>query len=189
MKRFAQVISIVFSPIASLLTMTGLFLFLLAGKEHFLLTAAWLIFMCVVVPGIIYVWLTKKGKISDFDITKREERIRIYLAVLVAYLICLIGLNIMGEIGLFNALLPIWLLILVFFLVTLFWKISGHTGMVSGAWIFLMHFFGTEKMWWFGLGIVVLAWARVYLKKHTLAQSIGGIVMGILVTWIGLNFR
>jgi membrane-associated phospholipid phosphatase len=65
-------------------------------------------------------------------------------------------------------------------LVTLVWKVSIHTAVVAGSEAILVLVFGP---WLFALTPVVLlvAWARLQLGQHTVAQVTAGIALGAVV--------
>lgn len=60
------------------------------------------------------------------------------------------------------------------------WKISGHTSVYSGAVMMAAVAFGAA--WLLALPAVVpIAWARVHLREHTLAQVVAGSALGLLI--------
>jgi hypothetical protein len=60
------------------------------------------------------------------------------------------------------------------------WKISGHTSVFLGAVVMAAVAFGA--LWLLAVPAVVpIAWARVRLREHTLAQTVAGAVLGLLV--------
>jgi membrane-associated phospholipid phosphatase len=73
-------------------------------------------------------------------------------------------------------LLAFWVLAAVFTLITFVWKISLHAGVLSAAATFAIYVFGSSWMWMWGL-LLPVSWARVVMKKHTLAQVVAGIVL------------
>ncbi|GAA1978526.1 hypothetical protein [Kitasatospora viridis] len=60
------------------------------------------------------------------------------------------------------------------------WKISGHTSVYAGA--VAMAAVELGPWWWLALPLVVIiAWARVTLREHTLAQTVAGAALGVTV--------
>ncbi|NUT94607.1 MAG: phosphatase PAP2 family protein, partial [Saccharothrix sp.] len=60
------------------------------------------------------------------------------------------------------------------------WKISVHAAVASGALAVLVVTFG----WWtlvFSPAVALVAWSRVALRDHTVAQVVGGVAMGLVV--------
>jgi len=71
------------------------------------------------------------------------------------------------------------------FFVNLRWKISIHTMGIAGPTTVLIVVFG----YWGALLALLLPpviWSRVYLKKHTVAQALGGTAAGFLLTALTL---
>ena len=71
-------------------------------------------------------------------------------------------------------------------LVTSRWKISGHGVAIGGITVFAVGIFGREA-WPLLLAIPLVAWARVRLKRHTLAQTVAGSLLGIAMTLLLLQ--
>ncbi|MFQ5341847.1 MAG: hypothetical protein ACE5F6_09920 [Anaerolineae bacterium] len=82
----------------------------------------------------------------------------------------------------------LWLLALIYaclgltmFTISSFWKVSLHMVSVSGFSTVLVYVFGPGA-WWAFLSLPLVAWARLYRKKHTPAQLLAGAIGGILIT-------
>jgi membrane-associated phospholipid phosphatase len=87
----------------------------------------------------------------------------------------------------------IWQLALVYaclgvtmFTISNFWKISLHMVSVGGFASLLVYVFG-PGVWWLFLGLPLVAWARLYRRKHTPAQLFAGALAGILITALVLT--
>lgn len=130
--------------------------------------------------------LQKKGKISDWHITKREER-HIYFAVIVAVTLVSVILSyyltnykfFALDVALLSVALSLSLLTFVF-------KISGHMVMNTSSVLLLNYLFDWKLMWLF-LIVPVVAFARFYLKKHTLFQLLAGTVVGFAEPYLILK--
>ncbi|MFB6700276.1 hypothetical protein [Streptomyces rubiginosohelvolus] len=61
--------------------------------------------------------------------------------------------------------------------VTAFWKISVHTAVAAGALAMLAATYG-PALWAAAPLVAVLAWSRIALRDHTLAQTIAGAAAG-----------
>ncbi len=57
---------------------------------------------------------------------------------------------------------------------------------VGGFATLLVYVFG-PSVWWSFLGLPLVAWARLYRRKHTPAQLIAGALGGILITALVLT--
>jgi len=134
------------------------------------------------IPFLYFVHLLSTKEVSDWDTTKREQRIKLYGFTLVCHSIGVIMAWLLGKIILAKILLIFLMLAVVFTLITLVWKISIHTGVSSAAVIFLSFLFGWSWLWLF-LIVGLVAWARVIMKKHSLLQVIAGagLAAGIII--------
>ncbi len=151
-----------------------------------------LFFASTIIPILLVYGLKKIGKVSDYNITFREQR---FLPLLVMVGVNFLGYELMEQLDapriftgilLFNAVNTVLIL-----LVTLQWKISVHL-LTLGFSIALLYLqFGAVALWLLLL-VPVLMWSRVYLKAHTFMQTLVGSVIGFLVMyaelswWIGL---
>jgi membrane-associated phospholipid phosphatase len=74
------------------------------------------------------------------------------------------------------------LAVIVFMLVNFYWKISLHTAFVAASAVVLTVIFGARVAWLFIL-VPLMAWSRLELKLHTLAQvSVGAVLAAVVVT-------
>ncbi|MBO4907023.1 MAG: phosphatase PAP2 family protein [Bacteroidaceae bacterium] len=76
-------------------------------------------------------------------------------------------------------------------LVNLFWKVSSHcagAGGITGALIaysLVLHF---DAIWWLCLSVIlqgVVGSSRMLLRQHTLAQVVGGALIGLVCGFLG----
>lgn len=191
--RFASLISWVISPI------------IVAPAAYFLVAcfgfrddpARWdyllvLFLASTIVPILLIYGLKKIGKVSDYNITFREQR---FLPLLVMVGVNFLGYELMQQLEapriftgilLFNAVNTVLIL-----LITLQWKISVHLLTLASSIALLYLQFGAVAFWLLLL-VPVLMWSRVYLKAHTFMQTLVGSIIGFLVMyaelkwWIGL---
>lgn len=185
MKRnLAYFISRIFDPffeIPLLLGLTVWFAHLNGLSLRFLTT---LIFVDALLPGLFFIHLLRKGEVSDWDISKRKERIQIYGFTLMSHLAGVLLSMFVGHTHTAGILFVFWLLGIFFFLITLFWKISMHAG-VNAALATFLTLSGGYKYVLTYLILFPVGWARVYLKKHSLAQFVAGAVLAAAGLWIG----
>ncbi len=136
-------------------------------------------------PGIAYTLGTwRKEKRVDIDITKREDRI---IPLMLASLGALFGGYLIAT-RLHNDTLLLMSNILVAMLVSLTiitfqWKISLHSATYSALTTLLVAFAGGYFAFLY-VGLLAIGWARITLKQHTLAQVIGGSMIGAGVTTV-----
>ena len=67
--------------------------------------------------------------------------------------------------------------IFLLFAITLVWQVSVHTATTAGLVTFACLAFGPIAACW-TLLIPLVAWARIYLRRHTLAQTLAGAFLG-----------
>ena len=134
---------------------------------------------------LLYILLqVRRGRLTDRHVRLREQRLR-PLLVGTTSLLALLAVLVLGGaprdlVALVSALA---VGLVVGTLVTLFWKISGHVGVVAGTVIILALDFGPA---WLGLAplVLLIGWARVEVGDHTPAQAIGGAGLGAAVAGV-----
>ncbi len=143
-------------------------------------------------PVLLISGLKKTGKISDYNITFREQR---FLPLLVLVAVNVLGYEFMKQLHpprlltgilLFNAINTVIIL-----LITLQWKISIHLFILSSSVGLLFMQFGVVALWLL-LFVPVLMWSRIFLRAHNFTQTLVGGVFGFAVMvaelkwWTGL---
>lgn len=180
--KIAKWVSQISSP--PLLILIGLGLASAAmGTSQAWIWAGFYLLIVVAGPSIYIYGKVRKGEITDFHMKVREQRIKpLFLS-----LICTILGWIVLEMG--NAPSPLVLFagagifqILFIFLVTLRWKISGHSAAIGGFAVFIVALFGNAAAPIL-LTIPLVAWARVRLNRHEILQTIAGSLAGIFFMW------
>jgi len=145
----------------------------------------WSIFFAVTavgIPVLYIVWQLHQGNITDFHLRIREERFKPML-VLVACLLIAIGSMITGNAPRALILTAVWGTSLSLFLliITLFWKISGHSTAATSFAVFIYALHGAILTPIFFL-VPLVGWARLRIRRHTSAQVLAGTLTGILFT-------
>ncbi|MBM3161931.1 MAG: hypothetical protein FJZ79_01065 [Chlorobi bacterium] len=145
-----------------------------------------------IAPMLLIFGLKKIGKVSDYNITFREQR---FLPLLVLTGVNVLGYEFMQQLHaprllsgilLFNAVNTVLIL-----LITLQWKISIHLFTLTACIALLFLKFGAGVLWLLLL-VPVLMWSRMYLKAHNFMQTLVGGIIGFaimfaeLTWWIGL---
>jgi membrane-associated phospholipid phosphatase len=139
------------------------------------------VLVVVLVPLLYVIWLYQTGEITDLHLRHRDQRFKPLLVTLgtavTAWLILQAGqapmllLVVAAAISLQSAL---------FLAITTYWKISVHTAsaamMAMLAWMLL----GYAAIW-FVLCVPLIAWSRLRLQRHTIAQTVAGAVLGSVV--------
>ena len=167
-KRLAGWISNVLSP--PVLAVLGLLLVAYVSES----VEAWLwgiyyLVLGVFVPMVYIAWKVHRGEITDFHMRIRKQRIQPMSLMLACALAAWLGMwigaapwvfTLMAGIGVFQAAFLL--------LVTLRWKISGHSVAVASLTVFLYGLLGDAAAPGL-LFIPLVAWARIRLNRHDLA--------------------
>jgi membrane-associated phospholipid phosphatase len=134
-----------------------------------------------VLPYALILRGVRRGRLTDRNISLREQRIR-FAAVAIASI--LTGLAVLAT---FDApaemvalLASIAVGVACGWVITLWWKISVHAAIAAGAATVLLLVFGTALLVVWPL-VAVIAWSRVQVGDHTPAQVLAGAALGIVV--------
>ena len=183
MKKLATIISRIFEPmvVISVLTVVGALYAGLQGSQF------WSFFLVVLVLAVIpvtifRVWLFNNRRV-DWDIIDRRKRIVPLLLLLgvVAGNTWIVSLWQNREITYIFAIYLVWLVGL--FLITLRFKISGHTSTIALASLLVIKWFGLG-LWPLLFTIPVVAWARVTLHQHTPLQTFVGAMYSVAIFFL-----
>jgi membrane-associated phospholipid phosphatase len=119
----------------------------------------------------------KKGVISNWDMTNRAERPRIFAIFFLLIVLTNLTFLILGYKQTAKYLLTVTAGFSAAFGITNFWKISIHTFAIGLAVSVFMHFFPALINLIAITLPILIAWTRIRLKRHTLGQTIGGIIL------------
>jgi hypothetical protein len=148
-------------------------------------TVAWLwaaVYVCCAVPVPVFYLLRqiRHETVADLEIGRREERLRPQL-VMTAFLglawIALLAGSAPSSMS--NLAGILWIQAAVILVVTILWKISVHCATAAVAGMLTWHLFGAAVPALLGVGIIM--WSRWRLGRHTVAQTLGGVLLGIAV--------
>jgi len=129
-------------------------------------------------PLVFVMWLVKTGRVTDFHLSARRERIAPFAASVSAALLAAMLLAYYEAPTVFLApVLTALIQTMLLFVITLVWQISIHTATVAALATFTILALGVE-MWPVAVLVPLVAWSRLYLNRHTLAQVVGGAVVG-----------
>ena len=172
--RLAKVISGVFSPPVVLViavVFIGVALNALSWSIIYVLSV-------IIVPTLYVWWLLKSGRIKNFHMYERRERIKPNALTLLLTILAWLGFKYTGappEFTLFAfvAIFEVAQLLLI----TFFWKISIHSTSITGLSFFLVALFGW-KVWYLLLAIPLVIWARLRTDNHSFKQLLFGMLSG-----------
>ena len=176
--RFAKIISYIFD--GSVLVLPVFLAICFYGKQNLaaivpsFLTA---IIFTALIPYMAILLLYKARKVSDLQIPKRKERLFPLLIINTCIVAGFFVLIYMQPEKLLLSVYMIYLLGLpAISLITLFWKISFHASYITLFSIVYLIVFGKWAILTIPL-IPLVGWSRIKLKRHTLAQVLGGIAV------------
>lgn len=174
--RIAILISDALNPFL-LLPVLHIFLFKNANIEFLSARFILIIVFQLVLPLVFILSLVERGKISDFDISKREERGTYFLLLTLCF-----GLSLFvsrGFADLHDLSIQLTILMFLVFLITLKWKISGHMAFDTLIFLYLIKEIPISPILLVALPLV--GWSRIYLKKHLLSQVVAGSLLSMVV--------
>ena len=123
----------------------------------------------------------RQGRLSDKNISLREQRIRFGV---VAVTSILVGLAVLAGFGAPAEMVALVASIAVGvacgWVITFWWKISVHAAIAAGAATVLLLVFGPALLAVWSL-VAVIAWSRVQVGDHTTAQVLAGVGLGVVV--------
>jgi membrane-associated phospholipid phosphatase len=187
--EFARTISTIFNPF---LTATALFIIVSHAFAHKSTLEFWvysglgvLCFTLAPLTFVLYLYLT--GRISDFDMSERPERERVFAGFVVVYLISAIALSLAhAPVQLQAITWGYWGTALATMVITRWWKISTHAFGIAGPFTAMFALFSLQPLPYVAL-VPLVCWARVYLRSHTIGQVLGGAALA--VTFTAIFFR
>ncbi len=139
-----------------------------------------LIFFDVILPIFLFFLILKTGRVSDIDVTKREERYQLFIGFTIILIVPTILAYYFGNTLFFVLQLITLISAFCMYLATLKFKISGHMFMNTEAILVINYLFYWTLLWLF-LIVPLVAFARFYLKKHNLFQIIAGCFLGLAI--------
>ncbi|HEX4145512.1 MAG TPA: hypothetical protein VHY91_18545 [Pirellulales bacterium] len=175
--NFARAISDVFSP--PVMAVPALAVGAWASQTRGAYWYALLYFgVGVLLPVFYVVWAIRTGRIADFHMSNRRERVAPFAVSLICgagawFLLLALG----APLDFVAPVLALLLQTLLLFLITLVWQVSVHTAVTASLVTFTCLEVGAGAILLIGL-IPLVAWARLYLGRHTVAQTVVGACVG-----------
>jgi len=182
-KRIADLISNILNPfLVSLIIIVLLSFESASGISDALKWSLILAAISILPVFSAVVYLLRKGRLDGIFTAVRRQRTAIYVlsgvCAAVGYVILLISkaplmLRAAFATGLSG--------VIAFTVINLWWKISLHTALVTALVTVMVILYG----WIATAGLVLvllIAWARLALRQHSLAQVVAGAVLAALIT-------
>ena len=141
-------------------------------------------FVVSLLPILFVLWLLKTGRISELHMSDTGERHLPYLIAVVCGLIIYIlvvlfdGPQLLRCLAVFNIIT-----LAALGLINARWLISFHATAIAAAWAITGLVYGWAAsliVLPFVIGVVVV---RLYLKRHTPAQIVAGLALGVITVW------
>lgn len=189
MVKFAKAISFFLGPVFILFPVP--FILVSKSSQDYYYALKWTVFsyafvLAVVIFVVIGVML---GKFSNFDVSKREQRPLLFsfsAFIMFCYLLSLIVLDApkILYVGFFALLLGLIAIVII----NRWVKASIHLAAATSAMLFVGIVYGGYYFLLLLL-IPILAWARIKTKEHTLAETVIGTILGLVLTLIVYGVR
>lgn len=132
-------------------------------------------------PLLFLFGLLHRGRISDLDVTKRNERPVPFIAALSGGIIAWFCLYAVGAPALLirfaGAHMSIMALI---FVITFYWKISVHSAGIAGVATLAASLLGGLQLLAL-TSVILVGWSRIRLGRHTFGQVVAGGLLGSLI--------
>ncbi len=181
--EFARALSTIFNPF---LTATALFIIVSRAYTHSTLEFWWfslsglLFFTVAPLTVILYLYVT--GRISDFDMSERPERERVFAAFVLLYFGAAISLSLNhAPVQLQAIAWGYWWMAVATMIVTRWWKISTHAFGISGPFAAMFLLFKSQPLP-YAMIVPLVCWARLYLRSHTFSQVAAGVALAVVST-------
>jgi hypothetical protein len=140
------------------------------------------IFFSGVLPILIIFIQRRSGIVTEMMVNERDERTKPFLGAISSYVLGTLALIYLEAPAAMVYLMACYFVNSVFMMmVTLRYKISIHASGVAGPATFLVHQYGV-RLWPFTLVLVVVGWARLELRMHTVGQVAWGVLLTVLLT-------
>jgi len=186
-RKFAWLITRTFDPVFEIPLAVGMSVWFLADPSMRLQTLLLIFLFYVLAPAIYFVVRIRKGKVSDWDITKKEERKAIYQFSIASHLLGILAVFLLGQIFLVKLLMVLWVVSVVFMVVNIYWKISVHAGVNAFLMVLLNNFYGWKIFGWLMVVLLLVLWSRVYLRKHSITQVMAGALVAFILVELGMR--
>lgn len=185
MTRTARTISNVLSPPAVTAMLGFALAFVAAPFFPALITGAIHGILVGLAPVIYIVVMLKRGVITDLHMKNRHERhIPNVIAVGGALMAWAILRTFDAPVTLQQLALLDALLLSILAIINVWWQISAHSAVIFGAVTVCGVVFGTPVALGASPLVLIVPWARLHLKRHTIRQVIAGAALGALLALV-----
>lgn len=135
-----------------------------------------------VIPMMYVLYLRRQRIVDEYDVRKREQRTNPYLMSVFYSAIGFFLLLFMRPSLILLALMWCYAVnTTLLLLINLKWKVSAHMMGLTGPATMLYFIFGWDVLW-AAPAVLLLGWARVALRVHSIGQVVAGALAGALLT-------
>ena len=168
------------APLLAVATFAYIYLTDPAGPAPSVLVTA--VFFSGVLPILIIFIQRRSGIVTEMMVNERDERTKPFLGAISSYVLGTFALVYLKAPDSMVYLMACYLVNSLFMMIiTLRYKISIHASGVAGPATFLVHQYGV-RLWPLTLVMVVVGWARLELRMHTVGQVAWGVLVTVLLT-------
>lgn len=184
-ETIAYWISFVGHPLFTISAFVLVYGFLFFDVKNAITSFLFILFAVIIPISVNNYWQSKKGMITNFDVSDRKQRASLYpylllLMAIVSGIMC--KLNFPDKITL--GVVYFFLMLVAITLINLRLKASLHA---AGSFFICMMIFEINPV----VGIaailfsIIVSWSRIVLKMHTKSEVIAGVVLGIIFGLLG----
>ncbi len=187
--KTSEVISLILNPFFVSMVVFGVLIFSAEiSLELKWFTTVVVFVFSVLLPFLYLSSLKSHHEIDSLEVNNRLKRKRPLLVTLFSHLIGFIILRLINAPGMVSALMFCYVsnTIIVLF-ITFYWKVSVHAIGMAGPLAGLTFYFGPSVFILYPL-LIVVGISRVILKRHTTLQVITGSLLGLLCTYLQLEY-
>lgn len=150
-----------------------------------------IVFLHFVLPFTYCIFLVKTKRVGDWDVVNKKQRRKLLGPIIIFVLLSLIFLHLFLPnnqvlLELSKLQFAVIFFFVFMFLLSPFFKASGHVGSMAVIYPFILKILGVS-FWWLIFIIILQAVARVKLKKHTAQEAIVGFSAGMAIGTIISN--
>jgi len=180
-ESLAKAVSLLMNaPLLAVATFVYIYLTDATGPSLTVLLTA--IFFSGVLPVLIIFYQRRSGIVKEMMVNERDERTKPFLGAISSYVLGSLALVYLEAPVAMVYLMACYLVNSIFMMIiTLRYKISIHASGVAGPVTFLVHQYGM-RLWPLTLVMVVVGWARLELRMHTVGQVAWGVLVTVLLT-------
>lgn len=188
MNILARFISFLFHPVLFFFPMP--FLVVYKQTANIFYAFKWQIFSSAFIfLGVLIIFMeTIHGDFSDFDITKREERFKFYIIILLLSVLYVTSASLFKGIYFPLSVISAGIAfgVVVFAFINRYIKASIHLCVACAFVLTNTILFGSEAFFATAWIIPIIFWARVETRKHTVQEAFVGGGLGVLITLMTL---